>query len=176
MRPDARSAFIGCRLVVDADWRGAKPDGKALLARHAAAAAPVAGVEPYLYRVAGDDTVASIAQTRYGDRESWRLIAAANLWLDPANPAKQLPIGAWLMLPPPGWRVYTAVEGETLATIAERQLGARAPWQAIASANPWIDATKPLTAGRWLLLPPTPAPAKPTAVPSPAPGTSGVKQ
>jgi formylglycine-generating enzyme required for sulfatase activity/tRNA A-37 threonylcarbamoyl transferase component Bud32 len=172
MRPDARSAFIGCRLVVDANWGNAKPDGKALLALHTAAA-PVAGTEPHLYRVAGDDTVASIAQTHYGDREAWRLIAAANPWLDPAKP---LTVGTWLTLPPSGWRAYAAVDGDTLATIAKRQLGDRAPWQAIATANPWLDAAKPITTGRWLLLPPTPAPVAPTVAPRPATGASGVKQ
>lgn len=156
--PEIHSAYIGCRLVVDANTG---ETGPALLARLNAASTLFARFDvdavfavdrtPRLYRIVASDTLTRIAQDRYHDVKAWRLIVAANPWLDPA---KTLPVNTWLTLPPQGSTAYVIRQGDTLTSItASNAKSGTGSLKDLITANPWLDTTKPLPVGRMLVIP-----------------------
>jgi phage tail protein X len=145
------------RLVAEVDWQGAPPDGTALLA--AIPSAAVGTDVPSVHRISAGETVASVAGARFGE-DAAQVLLAANPWLDVGKP---LPAGVWLVVPPPGWRAYRILAGDTVASIALAQCGHEQAQAEIVSANPWIHAGMPLRTEAWILLPPMP-PMNPSVV------------
>jgi LysM domain len=88
---------------------------------------------------AGDD-LWSLAERHYGDGREWRNIAAANPTVLTGGPDR-LQIGWRLRIPdldqdlPAGDRVITVRRGETLSSIAERELGSSTRWTDIFKVN-----------------------------------------
>lgn len=73
---------------------------------------------------------------------------------------------------PPGTKPYIVRKGDTVASVAKKQLGDEKRTADIVKANPGLDAKKPLTAGQKIYLPvdekaPDPGPALPGKVAAP---------
>ena len=89
---------------------------------------------------AGDD-LWSLAERYYGDGRDWRKIAAANPKVLTGGPDR-LQVG-WRLkipdldegIPEAGRRIVTVRRGDSLSSIAERELGARARWKEIFHVN-----------------------------------------
>ena len=88
---------------------------------------------------AGDD-LWSLAERYYGDGRDWRKIAAANPTVLTGGPDR-LQIGWRLRIPdldqdvPGGDRMITVRRGDTLSSLAERELGSSARWTDIFRVN-----------------------------------------
>jgi hypothetical protein len=88
---------------------------------------------------AGDD-LWSLAERYYGDGRDWRKIAAANPTLLTGGPDR-LQVGWRLRIPdldqdvPGGGRIITVRRGDTLSSLAERELGSSARWTDIFRVN-----------------------------------------
>ena len=119
---------------------------------------------------AGDD-LWSLAERYYGDGRDWRKIAAANPTVLTGGPDR-LQIGWRLTIPDldddsrhQGQRMITVRRGETLSSIAERELGTAAHWNAIFRANrAQLSDPNELAVGMRLLVP---QPRKPAAKATP---------
>ena len=115
---------------------------------------------------AGDD-LWSLAERHYGDGREWRRIAAANPTILTGGPDK-LQVGWRLAIPDldhdrlhEGERAITVRHGDTLSSIAERELGAGSRWTEIFRANrDQLSDPDELPVGVRLLLP---KPKKPAA-------------
>ena len=73
---------------------------------------------------------------------------------------------------PPGTKPYVVQKGDTVASVAKKQLGDEKRVAEIVKANPGLDAKKPLTAGQKIYLPvdtkaPDPGPALPGKIAAP---------
>jgi LysM repeat protein len=87
---------------------------------------------------AGDD-LWSLAERYYGNGREWRTIAEANPTVLTGGPDR-LQVGWRLKIPDPdagvaGDRVITVRRGDTLSSIAERELGATTRWTDVFQAN-----------------------------------------
>ena len=108
---------------------------------------------------AGDD-LWSLAERYYGDGREWRKIAAANPKVLTGGPDR-LQVGWRLKIPDldegvasGGDRVVTVRRGDTLSSIAERELGAAARWTDIFHANrAQLSDPDELPVGMRLLVP-----------------------
>jgi LysM repeat protein len=116
---------------------------------------------------AGDD-LWSLAERYYGDGRDWRKIAAANPTVLTGGPDR-LQIGWRLTIPDlddysrhEGQRMITVRRGDTLSSIAERELGAAAHWTDVFQANrAQLSDPDELAVGMRLLVPqPKKSPAK----------------
>jgi hypothetical protein len=114
---------------------------------------------------AGDD-LWSLAERYYGDGREWRRIAAANPTILTGGPDK-LQVGWRLAIPDldhdgldEGQRAITVRHGDTLSSIAERELGATSRWTEIFRANrDQLSDPNELPIGVRLLLPKLKKPA-----------------
>ena len=107
---------------------------------------------------AGDD-LWSLAERYYGDGRDWRKIAAANPTVLTGGPDR-LRVGWRLRIPdldteaPAGDRVVTVRRGDTLSSIAERELGSSAHWKDIFHLNKaQLSDPDELAVGIHLVLP-----------------------
>jgi LysM repeat protein len=108
---------------------------------------------------AGDD-LWSLAERYYGDGRDWRKIAAANPTVLTGGPDR-LQIGWQLKIPDPdedvaAWSddVITVRRGDTLSSIAERELGSAVRWTDIFRANrAQLSDPDELAIGMQLVLP-----------------------
>ena len=108
---------------------------------------------------AGDD-LWSLAERYYGDGRDWRKIAAANPTVLTGGPDR-LQIGWRLKIPDVdeevahrGARVITVRRGDTLSSIAERELGSAVRWTDIFRANrAQLSDPDELAVGMQLVLP-----------------------
>jgi outer membrane protein OmpA-like peptidoglycan-associated protein/LysM repeat protein len=107
---------------------------------------------------AGDD-LWSLAEQYYGDGREWRKIAAANPTVLTGGPDR-LQVGWRLRIPdldhdlPAGDRVITVRRGDTLSSIAERELGSSARWDDIFQVNrAQLGDPDELAVGTRLVLP-----------------------
>jgi nucleoid-associated protein YgaU len=118
----------------------------------------------------GDD-LWSLAERYYGNGRDWRKIAASNPTVLSGGPDR-LQVGWRLKIPEldegvahKGDRVITVRRGDTLSSIAERELGAAARWTDIFHANrAQLSDPDELTVGMRLLVP---QPKKPAAEATP---------
>ncbi len=106
----------------------------------------------------GDD-LWSLAERYYGDGRDWRKIAAANPTVLTGGPDR-LQVGWRLRIPdldqdlPAGDRVITVRRGDTLSSIAERELGSSARWDDIFQVNrAQLSDPDELAVGMRLVLP-----------------------
>ncbi|HEY6683426.1 MAG TPA: LysM peptidoglycan-binding domain-containing protein [Propionibacteriaceae bacterium] len=107
----------------------------------------------------GDD-LWSLAERYYGEGRDWRKIAAANPTVLTGGPDR-LQVGWRLRIPDldegparDGQRVVTVRRGDTLSSIAERELGAAARWTEIFHANrAQLNDPDELAVGMRLVLP-----------------------
>jgi hypothetical protein len=120
---------------------------------------------------AGDD-LWSLAERYYGEGQDWRKIAAANPSVLTGGPDR-LQVGWRLRIPDlvkdahAGDRVITVRRGDTLSSIAERELGASARWKDIFHVNrAQLSDPDELAVGMRLVLP---EPKKPAARPNSKP-------
>ena len=116
---------------------------------------------------AGDD-LWSLAERYYGNGRQWRKIAAANPAVLTGGPDR-LQVGWRLMIPDPdqappaGDRVITVRSGDTLSSLAERELGLSARWTDIFRVNrAQLSDPDELAAGMRLALPEAKKPAAKT--------------
>jgi nucleoid-associated protein YgaU len=107
---------------------------------------PVLPLSPEQYTVQSGDTLASIAQTFYGDSSLWTLIQNAN---GIANP-EDIQVGQQLQIP--FGQQYTVQSGDTLANIAQTLYGNSSEWTLIVDANPGINPND-LLIGQQLQIP-----------------------
>jgi LysM repeat protein len=120
---------------------------------------------------AGDD-LWSLAERYYGDGRNWRKIAAANPTVLTGGPDR-LQVGWRLRIPdldtdaPAGDRVIAVRRGDTLSSLAERELGSSARWKDIFHLNrAQLSDPDELAVGMHLVLPEqTKSAAKPKARP-----------
>jgi LysM repeat protein len=128
-----------------------------------AAAAPralPAGDVKYHHVVQAGDDLWSLAERYYGDGRDWRKIAAANPTVLTGGPDR-LQIGWRLKIPDVdddvasrSDRVITVRRGDTLSSIAERELGSAARWIDIFRANrAQLSDPDELAVGMQLVLP-----------------------
>lgn len=116
------------------------------------------------YTVKSGDTMSSIAEDWFGDRNKWSLIAKENPLVDPST----LRIGQKLHLPPkdaqpakvkeqvvPDKNTYIVRSGDTLAKIARELFNDVSKWEAIYNANKSVIGNDPanLKAGMKLTIP-----------------------
>ena len=108
---------------------------------------------------AGDD-LWSLAERYYGDGRDWRKIAAANPKVLTGGPTGCRSAGdsrflIWMRASPPGGdRIVTVRRGDTLSSIAERELGASARWKDIFHVNrAQLSDPDELAVGMRLVLP-----------------------
>lgn len=134
----------------------------------------------------GDD-LWSLAERYYGDGRQWRRIAAANPAVLTGGPDR-LVVGWRLVVPEPlvapdgagadADREVRVRAGDTLTSLADRELGRAARWPELYQANrDRLDDPDELDAGMSLVLPGRPAAAERpprSAPPDPAPRTSAV--
>jgi nucleoid-associated protein YgaU len=126
----------------------------------------VDGVRHHHMVRAGDD-LWSLAERYYGNGREWRKIAAANPTVLTGGPDR-LQVGWRLKIPDlddgvahKGDRVVTVHRGDTLSSIAERELGAAGRWTDIFHANrAHLSDPDELAVGMRLLVP---QPRKPAA-------------
>ena len=133
-------------------------------------APPTGGMD---YTIRDGDTFMTIAEEYFGDRNKWGLIAKENPTVDPTKLAIgqkiRLPArgaaSAPLTAPPPpsvpaGATLHTVVDGDTLASLADRYYGtkAEAAWRRIYDANKAAIGADPgrLKTGQKLVIPPKP--------------------
>ena len=116
---------------------------------------------------AGDD-LWSLAERYYGNGRQWRKIAAANPAVLTGGPDR-LQVGWRLMIPDPdqappaGDRVITVRSGDTLSSLAERELGSSTRWTDIFRVNrAQLSDPDELAAGMRLALPEAKKPAAKT--------------
>ncbi|HJY45811.1 MAG TPA: LysM peptidoglycan-binding domain-containing protein, partial [Propionibacteriaceae bacterium] len=116
---------------------------------------------------AGDD-LWSLAERYYGDGREWRKIAAANPTVLTGGPDR-LQVGWRLRIPdldqdlPAGDRVITVRRGDTLSSIAERELGSSTRWTDIFRANrAQLSDSDELAVGMRLVVPKMEKPAAKT--------------
>ncbi len=118
---------------------------------------------------AGDD-LWSLAERYYGEGQDWRKIAAANPSVLTGGPDR-LQVGSRLRIPDldthTGDRVITVRRGDTLSSIAERELGTSARWKDIFHLNrAQLSDPDELAVGMRLVMP---EPNKPAARPNSKP-------
>jgi LysM repeat protein len=120
---------------------------------------------------AGDD-LWSLAEQYYGEGQEWRKIAAANPDVLTGGPDR-LRIGWRLRIPDldtdahAGDRVITVRRGDTLSSIAERELGTSARWQDIFHVNrAQLSDPDELAVGMRLVMP---EPKRPAVTPKSKP-------
>lgn len=124
---------------------------------HEEAAQPVSGERGYVVR-AGDE-LWSVAERQLGAGERWREIAALNPGMDETT---TLTPGSTITLPAsaPGPRSVTVARGDSLWTIAERELGDGHRWPEIHRLNDAVIADPDVIDVGWsLALPGDPSPA-----------------
>jgi hypothetical protein len=119
---------------------------------------------------AGDD-LWSLAALYYGEGQDWRKIAAANPSVLTGGPDR-LQVGWRLRIPdldsdaPAGDRVITVRRGDTLTSIAERELGTSARWKEIFRVNrAQLSDPDELAVGMRLVLPELKPAARPESYP-----------
>jgi len=153
--------------------------------------APVADGRTHV--VAKGDTLAEISKKYYGTTTKWKEIVKLNPGVDPESlkvgQKLTLPEGASLTPAAPnpgggaaapaesgsGFGEYTVQSGDTLESIAVKELGGRKGVKRIIEANPGLDPSK-MRLGQKLKIPgktKPPEPAAPAPVPGPAPGSFG---
>jgi LysM repeat protein len=158
----------------------AAPDPPAAIIEQAETLQPAALAAPRTKRVdhsrhhvvqAGDD-LWSLAERYYGDGQDWRKIATANPNVLTGGPDR-LEIGWRLRIPDLDTethardRVITVRRGDTLSSIAERELGTSARWTEIFHVNrAQLSDPDELAVGMHLVLP---EPKKPAARPKSTP-------
>jgi nucleoid-associated protein YgaU len=117
--------------------------------------------------VAAGETLSDISKKHFGTTTKWKDIVKANPGVDPEG----LHVGQKLNLPeiagvspsptdtgssnasaPVSVGTYTVKAGDTLASIAESQLGSSKSWQKIVEANPGLDPRK-MRIGQKLVIP-----------------------
>ena len=121
---------------------------------------PTTDQGPTRHRVESGERLADIAEKYYGDRSRWKPIAEANGITRP----ERLRSGVSITIPPlrkttdaprrrepPQTRNYTVRSGDTLTSIAERQLGKQSRWREIQRFNGMPDAL--IVPGQELKLP-----------------------
>jgi LysM repeat protein len=136
-------------------------------------AAPRAEVDDVRRRhmVAAGDDLWSLAERYYGNGREWRKIAAANPTVLTGGPDR-LQVGWRLKIPDldagvAGDRVITVRRGDTLSSIAKRELGTAARWTDIFHANrAQLGDPDQLAVGMRLLVP---QPKRPAAKATPKP-------
>src|SRR3712207_3340275 len=111
------------------------------------------------YTTQDGDTLSSIAEQFYGERDKWQIVYEANQGLiaDPDH----LEVGLTLTIPAPeqpatGMPSYVTSEGDTLRSVAERVYGDAEQWQVLYDANRNLigDDPDPLRAETTLQIPP----------------------
>ena len=158
----------------------AAPDTPAVIIDRAETPQPPALAAPRTTRVdhalhhvvqAGDD-LWSLAERYYGEGYDWRKIAAANPGVLTGGPDR-LQVGWRLRIPDldkdadAGDRVITVRRGDTLSSIAERELGTSARWNDIFHVNrAQLSDPDELAVGMRLVLP---EPTKPAGRPKSKP-------
>jgi LysM repeat protein len=122
--------------------------------------------------VQADDDLWSLAERYYGDGRGWRKIAAGNPTVLTGGPDR-LQVGWRLSIPDldenvhAGNRVITVRRGDTLSSIAERELGSSARWRDIFQVNrAQLSDPDQLAAGIRLAVP---EPRKPATKPESRP-------
>jgi nucleoid-associated protein YgaU len=155
------------------------------------AAAPTGGKT---HSVAKGETLADISKKYYGTTKNWKKIVEANPGVSPEN----LKVGQKLVIPevagsttapvagttadaaPAAAGEYTIKVGDTLGSIAAKELGSKNKWKELQSANPGLDPRN-LRAGQKIKIPgkkadaaveaaPNHSPLAPAPAPAPAPG------
>jgi nucleoid-associated protein YgaU len=197
---DTNSRPSPMELIGEAERReaGAGAVNAAPAANEAERPAPPAFVPPALepapsneeYVVQAGETLADIAERKYGDQNKWTIIAKANKNVNPnrmkigtrlvlpslAAPASPEPVIADAPAPAPAAagtpRSYTIQAGDVLSKIAKRFYGSSSAAAKIQEANPDVlkDADF-LTVGATLVLPEAPAPV-PVSVSNGEPGAT----
>lgn len=146
------------------------------------------------HTVAKGETLGDISRKYFGTTKSWKKIVEANPGISPEN----LKVGQKLTIPEvagasaatttdspaaPAAGEYTIKSGDTLGSIALKELGSKNRWKEIQDANPGLDPRN-LRAGQKIKVPgkapekapvPAPAPAFPEnpAIPAPNGGFGG---
>ena len=132
--------------------------------------------------VAPGDDLWSLAEHYYGEGREWRRIAQANPDLLTGGPDR-LEVGWRLIVPedgtkpsPPGQRTVTVRRGETLSSIAERELASPDRWRELYRANR-AQLTDPdeLPVGTVLVIPGATAAGERTGRTEPAESTAEVR-
>ncbi|MCU0527765.1 MAG: LysM peptidoglycan-binding domain-containing protein [Elainella sp. Prado103] len=107
------------------------------------------------YTVQMGDTLTSIAQRFYGNRERWREIYESNRSVI-GNDPNQLRAGIQIVLSGSNIRTYTVQSGDTLSSIAQKFYGVARRWDPIYEANRSLIGNDPnqLRPGILLVIPP----------------------
>lgn len=136
-----------------------------------------AGAAKSEHTVASGETMSSIAEKHYGDRNKWQLIAKANPLVDPAN----MKIGTKLTIPAAtatapntaapsapapsaagtvaGETTHTVAAGDTLISLSRSYYGKDGLWELIYDANRALIGADPaaLKVGMKLRIPKKPS-------------------
>ena len=126
--------------------------------------APAPVSESKTHTVATGELLGDIALKYYGSSKSWKKIQEANPGVDPKN----LKVGQKLVIPAvaakpgsdagptvqagPGERTYTVKKGDSLYSIAKKELGSAANWKEIQKLNGDVSSSD-LKIGQTLKLP-----------------------
>lgn len=166
--------------------------GDAVGNKGASDAAPAAGGKTHT--VAKGETLGDISKKYFGTTRNWKKIVDANPGVSPEN----LKVGEKLAIPEiagastttgtsndsaaaPAAGEYTIKAGDTLGSIALKELGSKNKWKEIQDANPGLDPRN-LRAGQKIKVPskaaapekaPAAAPALPGAAPKPVAPNGG---
>jgi len=146
--------------------------------------APAAGGKTHT--VAKGETLGDISKKYFGTTKNWKKIVDANPGVSPEN----LKVGEKLVIPeiagsataPAGAPVdsaaapaaageYTIKAGDTLGSIALKELGSKNKWKEIQDANPGLDPHN-LRAGQKIKVPGKAADKAPVAAPAALPGAA----
>lgn len=150
-------------------------------------AAPTTGGKTHT--VAKGETLGDISKKYYGTTKNWKKIVEAN----PGTSPEGLKVGQKLVIPEaagsttapaggveaaPAAGDYVIKAGDTLGSIAQKELGSKHKWKELQDANPGLDPRN-LRAGQKIKIPgkkseaPAPAPLSPAPAPIPAPTPFG---
>ena len=126
--------------------------------------APAPVSESKTHTVASGELLGDIALKYYGSSKSWKKIQEANPGVDPKN----LKVGQKLVIPGvapkpttdagapvvagPGEKTYTVKKGDSLYSIAQKELGSAAKWKEIQKLNSDVSSSD-LKIGQTLKLP-----------------------